>query len=236
MNLELLLEILFEKTVLLGTFFIICGIIKLFIYYKLFGILIFEFFDVKEVITLFANNLLAYFILIIFTASILLLSPNSTGFWVFWIPILFTVLSIIYYLVRPNIFLYETIFQNIFFWGLFILINQINKYLSLNLIEQDKLSLYFLGLILVTLGLFSIYNGINEYYKVRFKKYYLNTEIEINGNKFTSSKSKYYIGKTEKYLFIYDELTETSEVIPTSSVNKITFKKNSLNRRKHEFE
>lgn len=226
MNLELLLEILFENTFLLGTFFIICGIIKIFIYYKLFGILIFEFFDIKEVITLFANNLLAYFVLIIFIVSILLLRPNLAGFQIYLTPIVFTVFSVIYYFARPKVFLYETVLQNFLFWGLFLLIIQTNNFLSSNQIEQEKVSLYFLGLILVSLGLFSAFNGINEYYKVKFKKYYLNTEIEINGNKFTSSESKYYIGKTEKYLFIYDELIESSEVIPTSSVNKITFKKN----------
>lgn len=223
MNLEILLKIFFENTILLGIFFVLCGILKLFIYYKLFGIFIFEFFDIKEVLTLFANNLLAYLVIIIFTIVILLLDSQFSGFDVIWLPIIFTGFSVIYFLLRPKVFLYETIMQNILFWGLFFIIIYSNRYLISNQIGNDSLSLYLLALILFSLGLFSIFNGFNEYYKVKFKNYYSKTILEINGNCFTSNESKYYIGKTEKYVFIHDESTKSSEVIPVSNVDKITF-------------
>jgi len=225
MNLEILLKILFENTLLLGIFFALGGILKLFIYYKLFGILIFEFFDLKEVLSLFANNLIAYFAIIFFILGILIVDTLSFGFEVIWLPIIFTILSVLYFFLRPKIFLYETILQIFLFWGLYLIIVNSNRYINLDQIENDSLGLFFLALILFSLALFSVFNGFNEYYKVKFKNHYANTKIEIKGKCFTSDNFKYYIGKTDKYIFIHDESTNSTEVIPASNIDKITFTK-----------
>ena len=97
MTLENVIKILIENIPLLGTFFLIAGLIKVFTYYKLFGIYIFEFIDIKEVLTLIINNLLAYFVILV-VFSILFISNNYlTGIFPYLIPLSFTVLSLLYF-------------------------------------------------------------------------------------------------------------------------------------------
>ena len=94
MKIELLLKILFDNTTLIAIFFAVGGLVKLFTYYKMFGIYIYEFIDIKEVVTLFINNLLGYFLVIGFIALALLRFSLIEQF-VFIIPIAFSLFSVI---------------------------------------------------------------------------------------------------------------------------------------------
>ena len=225
MSIDLLLKVLFNNTVLIGIFFVICGILKVFIYYKLFGIFIFEFFDLKEVVTLFANNLLAYFAILIFTSTLFVFNSELTGIHKFIIPAAFTIFSIIYYFLRKNIFIYETILQNLMFWILFFVLKELlikaNPYID----NYEIISIYVLSILLISLCIFSIINAFNEFYKVKYKKYYSKTNLEFEKSSFESNDYNYYIGKTDKYIFIYNDAIKSCEVIPTSSLKKIIFRR-----------
>jgi len=225
MSIDLLLKIFFNNTVLIGTFFVLCGILKVFIYFKLFGIFIFEFFDLKEVVTLFANNLLAYFAILIFTSSLFVFNSELTGIYKFLIPAAFTIFSIIYYFLRKNIFVYETILQNLMFWILFFVLKELLTKANSYIDNYELISIYVLAIFLMSLSIFSIINAFNEFYKVKYKKYYSKTELEFENSSFTSNDYKYYIGKTDKYIFIYDNAIKSCEVIPTSRLKKIIFRR-----------
>lgn len=225
MNIELVLSTLIENTTLIGVFFVIGGMIKVFTYYKLFGIFIFEFFDIKEVLTLFANNIFAYTIIIAYIIAMILLIPIIHFYYLVLAPIVFTVLSIIYFKLRKDIFIYEVALQNLLFWGVFLIIYCTFPGLSKVGINQNLLQYYFLVLIICSLIGFSLFNAANEYFKVVEKGYYFGTIIKFEDEEIISTMDKFYIGKTDKYIFIFNRLTKETEIIPSEKLKKITFNK-----------
>lgn len=224
MNIELLLKILFENTTLIAIFFAIGGLIKIFTYYKMFGIYIYEFIDIREVITLFINNLLGYFLIIGIIALAVIKIPFFDEF-VYIIPVAFSIFSIIYLFVRKRVLLLEIIVLNLLFWLLFFVVQSLltlDKEISS---EFESTKNYTLIILLFSLIVYSIANALTEFYKVKRKKYYSGSKIIYDGYEFNSDDIKYYIGKTEKYLFIYDEQSKSIEAIPIGEVKKIIFKR-----------
>jgi len=225
MTLENIIKILFENIPLLGIFFLIAGLIKVFTYYKLFGIYIFEFIDLKEVLTLIVNNLLAYFVILV-VFSILFISNNYLiGVLTYLIPLSFTVLSLLYFYLRKKVFLYEIVFQNLIFWIFFIAIRQISSENIGPSTNASQFKTEVLTIFLFTLASYSILNAFSEYYKVKYKHYYSKTKLLIEEMEIISTPDKYYIGKTENFVFIHNNLEKSNEVIPVSLVKRITFYK-----------
>jgi hypothetical protein len=223
MNIDIILKIILENSGLIGIFFLIGGLIKVFVYYKLFGIYIFEFTNINETLVLFVNNLLAYFSVVIFLSIFMILMVHFPKLPIFISPIIFTILSVVYMLVRKKIYLYEFLLQNILLWatyyGAYLTTISVNK----NIADQESVKNYFLLFILSTLVLFSLVNAFNEYYKVKKKKYYAKTKIYLSDTEVISNEFKYYIGKTNNYFFIYDAISSIVEVHPSSAIKKIIF-------------
>lgn len=224
MNLELLLKILFDNTTLIAIFFAMGGLVKLFIYYKLFGIYIYGFIDIKEVVTLFINNLFGYFLVIGVIALALLRIPFLEKF-VYVIPIAFSIFSVIYLIARKKVLLLEIIVLNFLFWLLFFVIQRLISFANGTSSASESTKNYTLLILLFILIVYSIANALTEFYKVKMRKYYSGTKIIYKSEEFTSDNNKYYIGKTEKYLFIYDEQAKTTEAISMSEVKKIIFRR-----------
>ena len=224
MKIELLLKILFDNTTLIAIFFAVGGLVKLFTYYKMFGIYIYEFIDIKEVVTLFINNLLGYFLVIGFIALALLRFSLIEQF-VFIIPIAFSLFSVIYLFIRKRVLLIEIAALNILFWLLFFVVQRLLSFVKESSSAFESTKNYTLLILLFSLIVYSIVNALTEFYKVKMKKYYSGTKIIYNSEELNSDDNKYYIGKTEKYLFIYDERVKATEAIPMSEVKKIIFRK-----------
>jgi hypothetical protein len=222
MTAESLLKIVFNNTTLLAIFFLIAGSIKLFSYYKLFGIYIYEFIDIKEIITLFVNNLLSYFSVLIFISFELIYYAEFENM-KYIIPGIFTILSIIYFLIRRKVFLYEVLILNILFWFFSVIIIRLWSIFDSKKYPEDQIQHYVLLIFLISLIVYSSAISFTEYIKVKVKKYYAKTKITIDDQEFISNNTKYYIGKTEKYLFIYDGLNKSAEVIPMTRIKKIVF-------------
>jgi hypothetical protein len=223
MNLETVVTLLMANIPLLGIFILIAGLIKVFSYYKLFGLYIFEFIDIKEVLTLMINNLLSYLIIIIALLVLLICKSFLTGILTYTLPVSFTVLSLLYFLLRKRVFLYEILFLNIFFWCFFFVVGQIQPQIIKQTSDSDLLKIDVLLFLLFTLIIYSIGNAFFEYYKVKYKKYYSKTKLLIENVEFNSTSEKYYIGKTEKFVFIHDNLDKSNEIIPVSLIKKIIF-------------
>lgn len=223
MKIEILIKIIFENLPILGGFFVIGGLVKIFSYYKFFGLYIYEFMDIKEVLTLFINNLLAYFIVLLFI-SMSILDIKFIGISKYGFPIIFTILTILYFLLRKNIFIYELIIINFFFWLFVIIIKEFLPTLNTQTGSFEEIKNFTLLFFLLTLIVYSLLNAINEYYKVKYKKYYSGTKILFDDFEFISNDNKYYIGKTEKFVFIHDKEKKLTDIIPVSRLKKITFK------------
>lgn len=222
MNLELLVKILFDNTTLIAIFFAIGGLVKLFAYYKLFGIYIYEFIDIKEVVTLFMNNLLGYFLVIVVIALALIRLPFIEHF-AYAIPIVFSLFSIVFLVARKRVLILEIVILNILFWLLFFVVQKLLSFANMSASPYENTKNYTLLIILFGLIIYSIASAWTEFFKVRRRNYYSNTKIICSVGEFKSDDKKYYIGKTEKYLFIYDELGKSTEVIPIGEVKKIIF-------------
>lgn len=222
MNFEFLIKIIFENYSLIGIFFIIAGLIKIFVYYKLFGIYIFEYLDIKEVITLFFNNLLAFFILIfIFFAIDLGYTYHSEYSYI--LTLCTTIGTVIYYVSRNNVYAYEVLAINTLIWLFYIFSDKFYKIVIIP--ESDILKNYVLIGLLFILIFCSLINCISEYHKVKHLNYYNNILIKFKDFTFNSSNTRFYIGKTDKFIFIYNDVDKSSEVYPVTEILKIIIKK-----------
>lgn len=65
------MSVLIQSAGLIGTFVLLCGILKFYIYCEQFNISILRFIEIGETITLFMNNLLGY---------ILMITPTTLNF------------------------------------------------------------------------------------------------------------------------------------------------------------
>ncbi len=219
-----IIKILLENAPLLGVFILISGSLKVFLYYKLFGIYIFEFIGVNEVLVLIIDNLLAFFYIIIVFFILFIANSYLSGIFPYLVPIFFTTLSLIYLFLRKKVYLYEIGFQNIVFWGFFFITLDQTKFIaqsSNDSIFKNIVLMFFL----ITLVIYSIFNAINEFHKVKNKQYYSKTKVLFEDCEFVSTKDKYYIGKTKKFVFIHNNKDKSNEAIPVSLVKKITFHK-----------
>lgn len=223
MNIESLLKILFDNTTLIAIFFAVGGLVKLFTYYKLFGIHIFEFIDIKEVVILFVNNLFGYFLVFGVIAIALIKLPILETF-KYTIPVIFSVGSVVYFISRKKVLFVDLLTMNILFWLLFIIVGELLLAIDSSNLAFEKMKNYTLLILFSSLIVYSIANAFTEFYKVKHKFYYSGTKIIYALEEFASTNEKYYIGKTEKFIFIYDSCAKTTEAIMSSGVKKIIFK------------
>lgn len=223
MSIGIIIEQIAKNISLLASFFLIAGLLKIYAYYKFFGIYIFEFMEAKEALTLFVNNLLSYtFFLSTFCLFIFFSSVWNSAIQ-FILPVFLSAFSVIYLFLRKKVHLYETVLHNIAIWILFLAAKTINTTsLSTLLKDANITSLIFV----VTLCFYSIISAVSEFYKVKYKKYYLNTIILIDEEQIISTKDFFYIGKTDKYLFLHNLKDKSNEIVPTNSIKKIVFKFN----------
>lgn len=221
MDLDLLLKILFENVALIGVFFIMAGLVKVYLYYKFFNVYIFEFIDIKEILILFVNNLFAYFIILFFLAVTLVVISCFEGIKIIILPLVILVLSIVFKKSRKHVYWYETILQNvvylIFFGTLLLGRTKIINTLAHPDIHQHFMLLIILGTLLVN----SAGYAALEFYKVKYKGYYSKIRLVFEDSEFQSDENKFYIGKTEKYFFMYDKVSNTAEVIPAETIKKM---------------
>ena len=104
MDISVILEILFTNVPLISTIIIITGAIKLFGYYKLFGVSIFGFIELKEIPLLFVTNLLAFFSILCFIIFIIILYQYLSFWQLMIVPLVFLISTFIYYKSRKFVF------------------------------------------------------------------------------------------------------------------------------------
>lgn len=239
----------FEAYSIATIIILIGGLLRLYIYYKSFNVLILPFLDPAEIATIFFDNLLyflAFTILNVFVLSIIYKNHADTsnnseetsfrkrlkdyGVYRYNKAILFVILAILLYWI--NIQIDHIYFYEYFLWILLLLVS---IYLNPILILESKLALKknnikvsHLSLLFLTgslnLIIFSAFSGANEAYKAMSLNYYKGTEFEIGcDQKIISNDTTYYIGMTKQFVFFYDSKRKQTEVIPISKVNRMKY-------------
>lgn len=228
------------------SFVIFCGVIKFYIYYKLFNISFLAYVELTEILTLFMDNLLAFLIFLVtslFFASYALINfynkiidiafLYNCNFWdrclvysivsinLLYVIIFSIIFSTIVYLLRKNIFLYEAF---VIFIGLIFLCS-LAPFLFIEFLLvavnffsfNDSVFIYVFFIFLI----FSVFTAINEYVKIRYKLYFKNVTIYLDTETINCHQNFYYIGKLKSYMFFYDSIKKVCIVIPNSRVTKI---------------
>jgi len=110
----------------------------------------------------------------------------------------------------------------IFFISILSFIIFIGKHLQ-NLISINNITGIISVLMVVTLLGTRTSNDIRHVEHGMYKS----TIIKTKDSTYISTDSSFFIGKTEKYVFIYNKKDSTTTIIPTESVELITMKINS---------
>jgi hypothetical protein len=239
-------EIGFDVVSVLALMIIAAGMIKQYLYYKMFGIRIFSFLSIDEIIISFADNLLYYLLLLISSIFFLisffvnvgdLLAFISTqSSWdrvvlyfkenipALFVTIILNVAILVFGYLRKNIRWFETVLNItlswIAFWFLPIILFEIQISLGVSNAVMGNLYMATMG---ISLLLYSIASAFNEGYKVRRFKHYNGTEIELEKEIITSDDTFYYIGHSKHYIFFFDAIKKSSEIWPISTVKKFRF-------------
>lgn len=230
------------------------GTSKLYFYYSRFGINIVSFLDFGEVITSFLDVVIAL-IFVLSYSWIQFVSPtknepveilngdndtrkNKRKNEIFWILMILLNLGVVIYLS------YEWAIRNYRTFIFFIIVTlvailfvrvllRIVKNTSSNFYKQ----LAKLSIVVLVSEMLIIFLSFSEYTEVVYNDKYLDTKIQFNSEVlnsdgaflFTSDKTKFYIGNTSNYIFIYDSKSKVTEIIPMSKVVKIAIKHNNKN-------
>lgn len=220
-------ELTFENLLKIALpFFILLGISNLASYYGSFKIPILEYLEFSEIITIFLSHIYIIFFLFIVVSYLFINEHKVISFTAIFAFILFLTITV----ANPS-FAYNYsygILVPVFVISLLSItfyrgFNIDKKITTLNEDQRKKLrSVTYIVFIGLSILLFSCIGTFNAYI-VKKKHIFQHTVIEINGNKFESNDSCYYIGKSHNYIFLYDEKRGTPIIYPIEKVEKIIY-------------
>jgi len=236
-NVELLL-------LLAGPGLILLGIIYQTIYYATFNIEITRYMELSEIILSFTNELLLLIILIIWTCGFILFTwntqPNPTkklplfkamihdlkAFIKTHLIDIIIALAIIIFLIISILFAQFFIFIGLIAVIVFILIKA-KFYLQKGVSEYFKIKSFSRSIfeyIVLLLGLIVCFAYLDAKSLVKNERY-INSVIYFKNDTIRSTQYKFYIGQTNKYIFVYDLKNDITTVYPMSDVTKLEFGK-----------
>jgi len=231
---------------LIGTFVLLCGLLKFYIYYKQFNISILRFIEIGETITLFMDNLLGYMAIIIPTSLNLAYIYKSDERKIYQPPYsifdsikdhsapvlillaLMFIYAFLYHRFGKGVKTLDLIFLLAFITicmvgvpPLFICILRTCYADFRTTIDAKVLYLIFLCTMLTC---FSIAAAIAETHKVKKHRFLSNVSISLKENAtMENSEVSYFIGMTKNYFFMYDAERKSCTVYKTENIEKLVF-------------
>ena len=220
------------------------ALLRQFLYYKAFGIRIYQFLELDEII-LHALDGIVYFLIFLslnylsyhiykYQNNLLkeVIIMRTTKFKIIAIQSLRLFVLIILSSILYGIFISTVVkltFVDAVYWLiLFIIAIYINPriYIRLNsrTISNSRKRNTLAAIAVVEFWIFIAILGINESYKRK----HFNPEVTISfvdGHLLTTNDSLYYLGKTKTYLFTYSIKSNSTSVHPINGVDKIQFRK-----------
>ena len=233
---------------------VICGVVKLYIYYKSFGISIIEYLDLSEILILFFDNILSYLVVLIiglFSGFNFIHNLESLGyffdfllqnnFWwrlliyvkvnssIIWIMTVFIAGTCLYQYLNSGVHKYEMwLLATTGIITLFlmpVLYYEIRIFACNHYLKEMPPQLILMVIMAIFLVLLSMANALNEQYKVKKLLYYKGSSFTINDKIVESTSEFYYIGKTQKYVFFYEPMKRLCHVEPIQNIKKYSFQK-----------
>ena len=242
------IEATFELLPFLGIIIVAAGIIKQYLYYKVFKIRVLSFLTIDEVLISFADNLLAYFIILLLSMLTMLSFINNTGvpddgtiqatwpiinrLWHYirenWTILAFIVVCniamVVFGKLRANIYRHEIWLSVAFLWLMMfvlpIIFFEIQELFGIKLQHHSAL---YLILIIFSLLMYSAAAAYNEAYKVKSLKYFSGSEFETDQEEIISDESFYYVGQSKKFIFFFDALQSRAEIFPIEKIQAFKF-------------
>lgn len=227
-----------------GGLLVLCGILKLIFYYDTFGINIVDFISFSEILTSFLDdvNIIIIIVLTITIQSIFIFNhtvgdldkddsdakfdlmmntiyPFRFRFFIFFAIVFTSLIALIFINVLQirHIYIYLIIFS----WL------QLMTFLTLKKnkdgkIDQPNISIVIsiIGALVFTLFLLA-HRDIEQLEKNGVENLIILTDDSIICNKITNTM---YIGKSEKYIFLFNSQSRESQIIPTSDIKRIVIK------------
>jgi len=231
-----------------------CGVVKLYVYYKTFGISIIEYLDLSEILMLFFDNILSYLVVLaigLFNGFNFTYNVESSGyffdllmrnnFWyrlliyieanysVLWFILLFIAGAYLYRRLNSGVHKYEIrlliIMGIVILFLIPILYYEIRIFVCNQYFKEVPPTLVFLAITAISLILLSIANALNEQHKVKNLFYYKGSTFEVDDQVIESTSDFYYIGKTQKYVFFYEPIKRLCHIEPIEKIKKYVFQK-----------
>lgn len=221
---------LIEHIPILGALIIILGIIKLLIFYNCFDLPIKYFVGLTEITIIIAEDILLFILIyfILLSVEILikdnikkeftLFSSKDKANLILSIFVLVVNVGLLIWNLQEKEYYRQIVNSAYTYIFLFITIRQtkfIKEYLEMN--KEFSFFLLFLALTLLHVTITT-----SKELKLVINGKYDGTKIVTNDTTYISSKSCYYIGQTDKYLFMYQP-PKRCIILPTSTIKQIDF-------------
>ena len=230
---------LVDYAAIISAYIIFCGVVKYFIYYKLFAIPILEFVEIQEIFKLFLENVMAFLLIAIFiiTQHYLIfkdinpvnddsynqkniLSKNNICLFVISIIIITTYYSNNAGVDTPDLAFLIAFVTIYFLLGPYAFIKLSNEFI----LDKIQVTITMLTIFFIS---FSIVTGFNEARIVnKPHNIYFGTKIQFKDKSIKiSDDSLVYIGMTKNYFFMYNKIFKTSTAYKISELDFIEFHK-----------
>ena len=223
------IELLSKIVPIGGVFIILCSSIKHVLFYDQFNINITEFLTIGEYATLFVDDILGY--LIIFGGGILhdqfvsktdlidddnliyvLLKKERIGI------IVISILAIIG--ISVSLFFIESfsVKLGLIKFGVFFLAVLIYLYFFF---KKARLYLSYSGLMVLAILFNSSMDGLINAQEIKENKNKLNYTITFNNQTITTNDDLHFLGKSDRFIYLYFLTKKESMILPTSSLREI---------------
>ena len=223
------IELLSKMLPIGGVFIILCSSIKLILFYIQVNIAITDFLTITEYATLFIDDILYY--LTIFGLGILLneLNPKSNhtnddnvDYGIFKQERITIILISIVIIIGVSVLLY---FSDSFYEkldmvkvGTYLLITCFYGYL---LFKKTRVNFSYRGLIIIAILFYTGMDGVIDAQKVKENKNKLNYIITLNNEKIITNDDLHYLGKSDRFIYLYFLTKKESLILPISDLRKI---------------
>ncbi len=225
-------------------FLVTLGLLKLYFYYDAFDINIFEYMEFSEIITSFLDDsvigLCFTLVLSILLVNVILepgksmkeikeaarkKKPNNhLQKWITMIIFFIPIAVITYFLIRQ---VRET---GLFFMFSILSSMTIVSFATTNINKDEYYSVKMFnlvaGLVFVVLSSFTVFDAKMEVIRVKEMDKYSQVKLTIDSIPFTSDSIRFYIGKTNEYVFVYNKKDEYTTIYPKERIKEILMKVN----------
>jgi hypothetical protein len=223
------IELLSKMVPIGGVFIILCSSIKLILFYMQFNIAITDFLTIGEYATLFIDDILYY--LAIFGLGILLneLGPKSNqsnvdnlDYGIFKKErigiITITILSIIGAFIWLDFTEAFSKKLDIAKVEIYLLFTFLHSYL---LFKKTRLNFSYRGLIIFAILFYTAMDGVIDAQKIKENTNKLNYSITLDTEIITTNDDLHYLGKSDKFIYLYFLTKKESMILSTSNLTKI---------------